>query len=78
VLNFDIIQSKVDKVLTVSESGIRDGMALIWRHFRMVIEPSSATVIAAISEYPEVFASQKVAAVISGGNVDLEQLPFKP
>ena len=69
VLNFDIIQSKVDKVLTVSESGIRDSMALIWRHFRMVIEPSSATVIAAISEHPEVFANQKVAAVISGGNV---------
>jgi threonine dehydratase len=78
VLNFDIIQSNVDKVLTVSESGIRDAMALIWCHFRMVIEPSSATVIAAISEYPEVFANQKVAAVISGGNVDLEQLPFKP
>ena len=78
VLNFDIIQNKVDKVLTVSESGIRDAMALIWRHFRMVIEPSSATVIAAIAEYPEVFAEKKVGAVISGGNVDLERLPFKP
>jgi threonine dehydratase len=78
VLNFNIIHKQVDKVLTVSESGIRDAMALIWRHFRMVIEPSSATVIAAISEYPEAFAGRKVGAVISGGNVDLEQLPFKP
>ena len=78
VLNFDIIQNKVDKVLTVSESGIKEAMALIWRHFRMVIEPSSATVIAAIREYPEVFAKKKVGAVISGGNVDLERLPFKP
>ncbi len=78
VLNFAIIQNKVDKVLTVSESGIRDAMALIWCHFRMLIEPSSATVIAAIREHPEVFAGQKVGAIISGGNVDLEQLPFKP
>ncbi|NOR20651.1 MAG: pyridoxal-phosphate dependent enzyme [Xanthomonadales bacterium] len=78
VLNFNIIQNEVDKVLTVSESGIRDAMALIWRHFRMVIEPSSATVISAISEHPRVFAGRKVGAVISGGNVDLQQLPFKP
>jgi threonine dehydratase len=78
VLNFDIIQNKVNKVLTVSESGIEEAMALIWQHFRMVIEPSSATVIAAIAEYPEVFAKKKVGAVISGGNVDLERLPFKP
>ncbi len=78
VLNFTIIQSKVDKVLTMSESGITDAMALIWRHFRMLIEPSSATVIAAISEHPEFFAGRKVGAIISGGNVDLAQLPFKP
>ena len=77
-LNFRVIQDKVDRVVTVSESGITDAMALIWRHFRMLIEPSSATVIAAIVEHPEVFADQKVAAIISGGNVDLEQLVFKP
>jgi threonine dehydratase len=77
-LNFAVIQQKVDRVVTVSESGIIDAMALIWRHFRMIIEPSSATVIAAIIEHPEQFSGQKVAAIISGGNVDLEQLPFKP
>jgi threonine dehydratase len=44
----------------------------------MVIEPSSATVIAAITEHPEYFAGRRVGAIISGGNVDLEQLPFKP
>jgi threonine dehydratase len=44
----------------------------------MLIEPSSATVIAAISEHPEFFAGRKVGAIISGGNVDLAQLPFKP
>jgi threonine dehydratase len=78
VLNFQIIQDRVDQVLTVSETGITDAMALIWKHFRLLIEPSSATVIAAIMEYPEFFSERRVGAIISGGNVDLEQLPFKP
>jgi len=78
VLNFKIIQENVDKVLTVSETGITDAMALVWRHFRMLIEPSSATVIAAIVEHRDVFEGRRVGAIISGGNVDLEQLPFKP
>ena len=78
VLNFKIIQDKVDRVLTVSETGITDAMALVWRHFRMLIEPSSATVIAAITEHPEFFKGQRVGAIISGGNIDLGQLPFKP
>lgn len=78
VLNFKIIQDNVDRVLTVSEAGITDAMALMWCHFRMLIEPSSATVIAAVTEHQEVFAGKRVAAIISGGNVDLEQLPFKP
>ena len=78
VLNFEIIQDQVDQVLTVSETGITDAMALIWRHFRLLIEPSSATVIAAITEHRDVFAGRRIAAIISGGNVDIEQLPFKP
>jgi len=77
-MNFSIIQQKVDKVLTVSEAGIVEAMAFAWLHFHLVIEPSSATVIAAIREHGDFFRKQKVAAIISGGNVDLEHLPFKP
>jgi threonine dehydratase len=78
VLNFKIIQDQVDKVVTVSEAGIVDAMALVWQTFRMLIEPSSATVIAAIIESPEDFSGHRVGAIISGGNVDLGKLPFKP
>jgi len=78
VLNFEIIRDNVDKVITVSETGIVEAMALIWQRFRMLIEPSSATVIAAILASPEDFSGQRVGVIISGGNVDLEQLPFKP
>lgn len=77
VLNFAIIQANVNKVLTVSETGIVDAMALVWQLLRMLIEPSSATVIAAIMESPEDFSGKRVGAIISGGNVDLNGLPFK-
>jgi threonine dehydratase len=78
VLNFEIIRDSVDKVITVSESGIADAMALIWLHFRMLVEPSSATVVAAILASPEDFSGRRVGAIVSGGNVDLKNLPFKP
>ena len=76
VLNFEIIQTNVDKVVTVSEVGIVDAMALVWQTLRMLIEPSSATVIAAIMESPEDFSGKRVGAIVSGGNVDLSCLPF--
>lgn len=78
VLNFRIIQDQVDHVLTVSEAGITRAMAFAWQQYRMLIEPSSATVIAAIREHPAFFEGRKVGAIISGGNVDLRELPFKP
>ena len=77
VLNFEIIHDSVEKVVTVSEEGIVKAMALVWLHFRMLIEPSSATVIAAILASPEDFSGCRVGAIISGGNVDIENLPFK-
>jgi len=77
VLNFEIIRDNVDKVITVSETGIIEAMALVWQRFRMLIEPSSATVIAAILASPEDFSGQRVGVIISGGNVDLDHLPFK-
>jgi len=75
-MNFKIIQSHVDQVVTVSEEGIINAMALIWKHFHILAEPSSATVLAAVIEHPQLFADKRVAAIISGGNIDLNHLPF--
>ena len=47
-LNFRIILDNVDKVITVSDAAIIEAMALVWQRFRMLIEPSSATVVAAV------------------------------
>ena len=68
--NFEVIRSAVTTVLLVSDDDIRAAMELVWRHLRLLIEPSSATVFAAIRNNPDLFAGRKVGAIISGGNVD--------
>ena len=78
VLNFEIIHDNVDEIITISDEQIIKAMALIWQRFRMLVEPSSATVLAAILASPGRFSGRRVGAVISGGNVDLEHLPFTP
>ncbi len=78
-LPFQIIQQQVEAVLTVSENSILAGMELVWRHFGMLIEPSSATVIAAMVQYPENFSGCKVGVIFTGGNVDPLTFPeLKP
>lgn len=69
VRNFAIIQRHVSQVLTVSDEQIRAAMLVFWQHTRMLIEPSSAVVVAAVQKYPEWFAERNVGAIISGANI---------
>jgi len=69
VRNFLVIRQQVRQVLTVSDDDIRQALVLFWEQLKMLIEPSSATVIAAIRNHPELFAGRKVGALISGGNI---------
>lgn len=69
VRNFAVISTRVRQVLTVSDDDICRAMSLFWKEMRMTIEPSSATVIAAVGNHPEVFRGKKVGAIISGGNI---------
>jgi len=75
-LTFEIIRSRVDSIYTVSEKAIIDSMLLVWERMKIVVEPSSATVLAAVMEYPDSFRGKKVGLIISGGNVDFRHLPF--
>lgn len=75
-LTYNIISSKCDGILTVTEKGIIIAMRMIWERMKIIIEPSSAVPIAAMMEHPQYFAGKKVGAIISGGNVDLDNLPF--
>ncbi len=73
---FSVIQENVNAILTVSEEAIIKAMMLIWERMKIVIEPSSATVLAAVMENKKVFEGKKTGLIISGGNVDLKNLPF--
>lgn len=75
-LTFSIIRKNVDDIVTVSEESIIKSMKLVWERMKIVIEPSSATVLAVVGENPALFRGTKVGLIISGGNVDLTRLPF--
>ncbi|OGU59457.1 MAG: serine dehydratase [Ignavibacteria bacterium GWF2_33_9] len=75
-LTFSIILEKVDEILPVKEDTIAEAMKLIWQRMKIIIEPSSAVPLAAIMENPEVFANKKVGIILSGGNLDFDNLPF--
>ncbi len=75
-LTFTIIKNNVDEIITVTEQQIIDAMRLVWERMKIIIEPSSATVLAVVLANKEQFATKKVGLIISGGNVDLKNLPF--
>lgn len=73
---FPIIQEKVDGIITVTEEEIIDAMSMIWERMKIIVEPSSTITLAAILKRKELFAGQKVGLILSGGNVDLGEIPF--
>ena len=75
-LTFSIIKKNVDKILTVKEESIIECMLLVWERMKIIIEPSSATVLAIVKENPDLFRGKKIGLIISGGNVDFRNLPF--
>jgi len=77
VLTFPIIQKRVEQIVTVSETGILESMKFIWERAKIIIEPSAATVIAALWEKKIDLRGLKVGVILSGGNVDLEKLPWQ-
>jgi Threonine dehydratase len=75
-LTFTIIRKNVDDIFTAREETIIECMLLVWERMKIVIEPSSATVLAIVKENPEFFRGKKAGLIISGGNVDFRKLPF--
>jgi threonine dehydratase len=75
-LTFQIIQHHVDNIVTVSEHSIIEAMRLIWERMKIIIEPSCAVPLAAIMEEKIDVKNKNVGIVITGGNVDLGNLPW--
>ncbi len=74
--NFPIIREHVDDIVTVSEEAIVAAMRELWEKLRMVIEPSAAVPFAAVREHRVDTASRRIGLILTGGNVDLEKLPW--
>ena len=75
-LSWHFVSNYVSDVLLTSEAEIIDAMRLVWQRMKIVIEPSSAVAVAAVLKNPQLFAGKRVGIIITGGNVDLDQLPW--
>jgi threonine dehydratase len=77
-LTFPLIAEFADDIVTVSEDAIVKAMRLAWETLKIVIEPSSAVPLAAILEGKLPVLAKSVGIILSGGNVDLDNLPWRP
>jgi threonine dehydratase len=75
-LTWHFVRNHVTDILTASESEIVEAMKLIWKRMKIVVEPSSAVPLATILKNPDLFAGKRVGVIVTGGNVDLEKLPW--
>ena len=75
-LTWHFVSKHVTDILTASEEDIIDAMKLTWKHLRIVMEASSAVPLATILKNKDRFAGKRVGIIITGGNVDLDILPW--
>lgn len=73
---FGIIKDHVKEIITVSDEEIIQNLKLVWERMKIVIEPSAAVPLAALIKEKDRFTGQKIGIILSGGNVDLDKLPF--
>ena len=75
-LTWHFVKNHVTDILTASEEEIIDAMKTTWKRMKIVIEPSCAVPLATILKNPDVFRGRRVGVIITGGNVDLDTLPW--
>ena len=75
-LTFALLRGNGVVILTVEEADIIAAMRLIWTRMKLVVEPSAAVTLAAVLAHPEPFRGRRVGLVLTGGNVDLDHLPW--
>jgi threonine dehydratase len=76
-LTFPIIRQNVEQIVTVSERGIVEAMRFVWERAKIVIEPSAAVAVGVLWEGKIDLTNLKVGVILSGGNVDLNKLPWQ-
>ena len=73
---FPIIQQFVSEAVTLSYTAIIKAMKLIFERMKIVVEPSAVVSLAAILEEKVNVTGKRIGLILSGGNVDLQKLPF--
>jgi threonine dehydratase len=76
-LTWHFVSNNVTDIFTASEQEIVDAMKMTWTRMKMIIEPSCAVPLAIILKNKDIFAGKRVGVVITGGNVDLDLLPWQ-
>jgi threonine dehydratase len=74
---FAVLSTRVDQVETASEAAIVRAMRLLWDKLKMIVEPSSAVPLAMLLERKISLDKLRVGVILSGGNVDLDRLPWQ-
>ncbi len=77
-LTWPVLRDLVERVVTVSDAEVVAAMRLVWERAKLVIEPSAAVPVAAVlgDEFRRVEGLRRVGVLLSGGNVDLDRLPW--
>jgi len=75
-ITFPIIQKHVKEIITLSEEEILNSMKMIWERLKIIVEPSCSISLAAIIKNKDKFSGKNVGLIMSGGNVDLNQIPW--
>lgn len=75
-ITYPVIKQYVSEIITVTENEIVNAMRLVWERMKIIIEPSSAVAFAALLKNISGLKYKKIGIIISGGNVDLDKLPF--
>ena len=75
-LTWHFVSNHVSEIYTASDAEIIEAMKLGWKHLRVVLEPSSAVPLAIVLKNRDAFAGKRVGIIITGGNVDLDRLPW--
>jgi threonine dehydratase len=73
-INFALLRRLGIEIITVADAETLAAMRLLWARLKLLVEPSSAIVLAALLQQRERFAGQRVGLLLSGGNVDLDAL----
>ncbi len=76
-LTFPIIRKLVEQIVTVSEEAIIAAMRFVWERMKIIIEPSAAVAVGVLWEHKIDLAGLRVGLILSGGNVDLDRLPWQ-